>query len=111
MYAQRTADGRIAIGGRGIPYRFGSTLDHRGATQPETVDTPGRILARLFPAAAGAGIDHAWCGVLGVPRDWCATVTLDRGSGLGAAGGYNRHGGGPARPARPHPAAPGGGAR
>lgn len=92
MYAQRTADGRIAIGGRGIPYRFGSTLDHRGATQPETVDVLGRILRRLFPAAREAGIDHAWCGVLGVPRDWCATVTLDRGSGLGAAGGYTGHG-------------------
>jgi glycine/D-amino acid oxidase-like deaminating enzyme len=92
MYAQRTEDGRIAIGGRGIPYRFGSTLDHRGATQPETVDTLGRILGRLFPAAAGARIDHAWCGVLGVPRDWCATVTLDRASGLGAAGGYTGHG-------------------
>ena len=92
MYAQRTEDGRIAIGGRGIPYRFGSTLDHRGMTQPETVDTLGRILGRLFPAAAGARIDHAWCGVLGVPRDWCATVTLDRASGLGAAGGYTGHG-------------------
>ena len=92
MYAQRTEDGRIAIGGRGIPYRFGSTLDHRGATQPETIDTLGRILGRLFPAAAGARIDHAWCGVLGVPRDWCATVTLDRASGLGGAGGYTGHG-------------------
>jgi glycine/D-amino acid oxidase-like deaminating enzyme len=92
MYAQRTADGRIAIGGRGIPYRFGSTLDHRGATQPETVDVLGRILRRLFPATRETGIDHAWCGVLGVPRDWCATVTLDRGSGLGAAGGYTGHG-------------------
>jgi glycine/D-amino acid oxidase-like deaminating enzyme len=92
MYAQRTEDGRIAIGGRGIPYRFGSTLDHRGATQPETIDTLGRILGRLFPAASEARIDHAWCGVLGVPRDWCATVTLDRASGLGAAGGYTGHG-------------------
>ena len=92
MYAQRTEDGRIAIGGRGVPYRFGSTLDHRGATQPETIDTLGRILRRLFPAASEARIDHAWCGVLGVPRDWCATVTLDRGSGLGAAGGYTGHG-------------------
>ncbi len=92
MYAQRTEDGRIAIGGRGIPYRFGSTLDHRGTTQPETIDTLGHILGRLFPAAAGARIDHAWCGVLGVPRDWCATVTLDRASGLGAAGGYTGHG-------------------
>jgi len=26
--------------------------------------------------------------VLGVPRDWCATVTLDRSTGLGWAGGY-----------------------
>ncbi|SCK50015.1 hypothetical protein YW7DRAFT_04492 [Streptomyces sp. AmelKG-E11A] len=31
---------------------------------------------------------HAWSGVLGVPRDWCATVTLDRATGLGWAGGY-----------------------
>ena len=26
--------------------------------------------------------------MLGVPRDWCATVTLDRATGLGWAGGY-----------------------
>lgn len=26
--------------------------------------------------------------MLGVPRDWCATVTLDRSTGLGWAGGY-----------------------
>ena len=32
MYAQRTADNRIALGGRGIPYRFGSRIDDRGAT-------------------------------------------------------------------------------
>jgi glycine/D-amino acid oxidase-like deaminating enzyme len=92
MYAQRTADGRIAIGGRGIPYRFGSGLDHRGATQPETIETLRRILRKLFPAAGGARVGHAWCGVLGVPRDWCATVTLDRAAGLGWAGGYTGHG-------------------
>ncbi len=92
MYAQRTADGRIAIGGRGVPYRFGSALDHRGATQPETVATLRQVLCRLFPAAAAARIDHAWCGVLGVPRDWCATVTLAPSSGLGWAGGYTGHG-------------------
>jgi glycine/D-amino acid oxidase-like deaminating enzyme len=92
MYAQRTEDGRIAIGGRGIPYRYGSNLDHRGATQPEAIDTLGRIVRRLFPAAGEARIDHAWCGVLGVPRDWCATVVLDRATGLGSAGGYTGHG-------------------
>jgi glycine/D-amino acid oxidase-like deaminating enzyme len=92
MYAQRTADGRIALGGRGIPYRFGSGLDRRGHTAPQVVAELGRILRRMFPAAVEAGIDHAWSGVLGVPRDWCATVTVDPDTGLGWAGGYTGHG-------------------
>jgi len=92
IYAQRTADGRIALGGRGIPYRFGSGIDHDGAIATSTVVQLGRILRRMFPATAEAGIDHAWCGVLGVPRDWCATVTMDPRTGLGWAGGYTGHG-------------------
>ncbi|MFC7387455.1 NAD(P)/FAD-dependent oxidoreductase [Sphaerisporangium rhizosphaerae] len=88
VYAQRTADGRIAIGGRGVPYRFGSRTDVRGATQPQTVAALYRMLTTLFPATAGARIQHSWCGVLGVPRDWCSTVHLDHATGLGWAGGY-----------------------
>ncbi|MEU2712437.1 FAD-dependent oxidoreductase [Streptomyces sp. NPDC007205] len=88
MYAQRTADGRIALGGRGVPYRFGSRTDNDGRTQPETVEALHEILTRFFPALAGVRVEHAWSGVLGVPRDWCATVTLDRSTGLGWAGGY-----------------------
>jgi glycine/D-amino acid oxidase-like deaminating enzyme len=92
IYAQRTADGRIALGGRGVPYRFGSALDHDGATAPSTVAQLGRILRRMFPGSAEAGIDHAWSGVLGVPRDWCATVMMDPRTGLGWAGGYTGQG-------------------
>src|ERR1700678_354736 len=92
IYAQRTLDGRIALGGRGIPYRFGSGIDNDGTIPPSTVAQLGRILRRMFPAATEAGIEHAWCGVLGVPRDWCATVTMDPRTGLGWAGGYSRHG-------------------
>ncbi len=88
VYAQRTADDRIAIGGRGVPYRFGSRWDRRGVTQDATVTALRRMLAALFPPVAGAGVDHAWCGVLGVPRDWCSTVHVDHESGLGWAGGY-----------------------
>src|SRR5436190_1315055 len=84
--------GRIALGGRGVPYRFGSGLDHDGVIAPSTIAQLGRILRHMFPVAAGAGLDHAWCGVLGVPRDWCATVTLDPQTGLGWAGGYSGHG-------------------
>jgi glycine/D-amino acid oxidase-like deaminating enzyme len=92
MYAQRTADGRIAIGGRGVPYRFGSAVDHLGMTDQSTVAALTSALRRLFPAAADTPVSHAWCGVLGVPRDWCASVTYHPESGLGWAGGYTGHG-------------------
>ncbi|MGW5056324.1 NAD(P)/FAD-dependent oxidoreductase [Streptomyces sp. NPDC004096] len=88
MYAQRTADGRIALGGRGIPYRFGSRTDNDGRTQPATIEALYDILVRFFSSLTGVKVAHAWSGVLGVPRDWCATVTLDRSTGLGWAGGY-----------------------
>lgn len=88
MYAQRTADDRIAIGGRGVPYRFGSKTDTDGQTAPETVDTLSEILHRFFPATRGAAIDHVWSGVLGVPRDWAATVGLDPETGIAWGGGY-----------------------
>lgn len=87
-YAQRTADGRIALGGRGVPYRFGSRTDVDGRTQDWTVESLRTTLTSLFPTLAGIGLDHAWCGVLGVPRDWSASVSYDPVTGLGHAGGY-----------------------
>ncbi|MGL4238844.1 NAD(P)/FAD-dependent oxidoreductase [Tabrizicola sp.] len=87
-YCQRTREGRITVGARGVPYRFGSSLDTNGAPDAETIRRLTAILHQHFPAAAQAKIDHAWCGVLGVPRDWCATVGLDPATGLGWAGGY-----------------------
>ncbi len=88
MYAQRTSDDRIAIGGRGVPYRFGSKTDADGQTPQATVDALRDILVSFFPATKSARIDHAWSGVLGVPRDWAATVGLDPQTGLAWAGGY-----------------------
>ena len=88
MYAQRTADDRIAFGGRGVPYRYGSKVDTDGRTQERTIERLAALLRRFFPAAAEAEIDHAWAGVLGVPRDWAATIGFDPRSGLGWAGGY-----------------------
>lgn len=92
IYSQRTADGRIAIGGRGVPYRFGSRTDTDGETQRTTINSLRETLHRYFPATQGIAIDHAWSGVLGVPRDWSATVGVDRRTGLGWAGGYVGHG-------------------
>jgi len=59
-----------------------------GRTQDWTIESLTGILHAMFPAAREARIDHAWCGVLGVPRDWCASVTYDAATGLGWAGGY-----------------------
>lgn len=87
-YAQRTADNRIAMGGRGVPYRFGSKTDVRGQTQAETIAKLQGILRRLLPEASDLPLAHGWCGVLGLPRDWCASVGFDRASGMAWAGGY-----------------------
>jgi glycine/D-amino acid oxidase-like deaminating enzyme len=92
FYAQITGDGRIAIGGRGRPYRYGSRFESDGQTSTSTVSELQGILVSLFPALDDLRIDQAWSGVLGVPRDWCATVGLDETTGLGWAGGYVGHG-------------------
>ncbi len=89
-YLQRTADDRIAIGGRGVPYRFGSRLDHAGDTPPSTVAALESTLHRLFPATRQVRTSFAWSGVLGVARDWCPSIGVERfgQGGVAWAGGY-----------------------
>lgn len=91
-YAQRTDDGRILIGGRGNPYRFGSGTGSDGEVDKRTLSSLTSRLHRMFPAVADVDVAHAWSGVLGVTRDWCASVVYDREAGLGHAQGYAGHG-------------------
>ena len=42
----------------------------------------------VVPVLAGSRVTHAWGGALGIPRDWTASVGLDRRTGLAWAGGY-----------------------
>jgi glycine/D-amino acid oxidase-like deaminating enzyme len=88
IYGQRTADGRIAFGGRGAPYHLGSAVRPSFDREPAVFEALRRSLVALFPVLADAKITHTWGGPLGVPRDWCASVGLDRATGLGWAGGY-----------------------
>ncbi|MCH9676212.1 MAG: FAD-binding oxidoreductase [Actinomycetia bacterium] len=88
MYAQRTHDDRVAIGGRGVPYKYGSKTDLDGQTPEATVKGLREILKRMFPLTKDSSIDHVWSGVLGVPRDWSATVGLDMRTGIAWGGGY-----------------------
>lgn len=88
VYGQRTTDGRIAFGGRGAPYRFGSGIDEATERRSDVHDTIARTLVQLLPQLSDTAITHRWGGVLGVPRDWRPSVGLDRRNGLAWAGGY-----------------------
>ncbi len=88
IYGQRTADGRLAFGGRGAPYHLGSAVRPSFDRVPAVFAELRRTLAELFPVLADVPVTHCWGGPIGVPRDWCASVGLDRGTGIGWAGGY-----------------------
>lgn len=88
IYGQRTADGRLAFGGRGAPYHFGSSVRPSYDQVPSVFAALRRTLEELFPAVRSAQVTHHWGGPLGIPRDWCASVGLDRSTGIGWAGGY-----------------------
>jgi glycine/D-amino acid oxidase-like deaminating enzyme len=88
IYGQRTADGRLAFGGRGAPYHLGSAVRPSFDRVPAVFNALRRTLAGLFPVLGDVKVTHGWGGPLGVPRDWCASAGLDRSTGLGWAGGY-----------------------
>ena len=93
IYGQRTADDRLAFGGRGAPYHFGSKIKPGFDRDARVFTELRRVLADLFPEllAIGGGsvpVAMTWGGPLGIPRDWYASVGLDRASGLAWAGGY-----------------------
>jgi glycine/D-amino acid oxidase-like deaminating enzyme len=88
IYGQRTADGRFAFGGRGAPYHLGSAVRPSFDRDPAVFAALRRTLVELFPVLGDVEVTHGWGGPIGVPRDWCASVGLDRATGLGWAGGY-----------------------
>jgi glycine/D-amino acid oxidase-like deaminating enzyme len=88
VYGQRTADGRLVFGGRGAPYHFGSRIRPEFDRDEATFARLRRTLVELFPQLHAVSFTHAWGGPLGVPRDWCASVGLDRETGIAWAGGY-----------------------
>jgi glycine/D-amino acid oxidase-like deaminating enzyme len=88
IYGQRTADGRLAFGGRGAPYHFGSSIKPEYDSDPRVHAELKRVLDALFPTLRDVGVSRTWGGALGVPRDWFASVGYDRAAKLAWAGGY-----------------------
>jgi glycine/D-amino acid oxidase-like deaminating enzyme len=88
VYGQRTADGRIAFGGRGAPYHFGSRLRPEFDRDPSVHEMLRSTLRQLLPDLGDVAFTHAWGGNLGIPRDWYPSASYDRTTGLAWAGGY-----------------------
>jgi glycine/D-amino acid oxidase-like deaminating enzyme len=88
IYGQRTADDRLAFGGRGAPYHYGSAIEDAFDLEPRVFAELRRVLGELFPALGEVPVAHAWGGPLGIARDWMASVGLDPATGLAWAGGY-----------------------
>ena len=91
IYGQRTADNRLAFGGRGAPYHFGSTVEPSFDVNPAVFRALEATLHELFPTL-DAPVTHRWGGPLGMPRDREPWVQVDHERGLASAGGYTGDG-------------------
>lgn len=94
IYAQRTEDNRIIIGGRGAPYQYNAKTSGHGHLDANTQKQLLNRLQFFFPNYK-FDVDYAWKGSLGVTRDWCPTVTYNPNSNVGYIYGFAGHGVGP----------------
>ena len=88
IYGQRTADNRLAFGGRGAPYHFGSKISPGFDFNQKVAQGLRSTLRELFPVLERTEFTHHWGGPLAAPRDWTFNISFNPRSGLGSAGGY-----------------------
>ena len=88
IYGQITADNRIAFGGRGAPYHFGSRIDARNDHNANVHQGLWSVLTDMFPALHETRVTHTWGGPLGIARDWWASCGFDSATGQAWSGGY-----------------------
>jgi glycine/D-amino acid oxidase-like deaminating enzyme len=88
VYAQRTADNRIAFGGRGAPYKFASRIDSRFDTNTAIHGLIEQSMRTMFPTIGDSEVTHRWGGALGVHRDWFTSAVIDQDEKVASLGGY-----------------------
>src|SRR5690606_4535201 len=77
VYGQRTADGRMAFGGRGAPYHYGSTVRPEWDMDSRTHELVKEVLWGFFPHLGDTRITRRLGGAVAVPRDWRVSVDYD----------------------------------
>jgi len=87
-YAQRTADDRIAIGGRNFDYHYGSAIHPRFEKSVQVERMLVDSLRELLPQLGSFAITHRWGGVLGMPRDLISAIANDDATGIGGVVSY-----------------------
>ncbi len=88
IYGQRTADGRLAFGGRGVPYLWGSKIARSAELHLPSHELLRDTLIDLLPDLGQVQVTHRWGGVLGIPRNWIPGLRFDPVTGQGVLGGY-----------------------
>jgi len=91
-YAQRTADNRIAIGGRSVAYHFGSGIRPRFEKNRHVERKLVDSLREMLPQLGEFAVTHRWGGVLGLPRDFISSISLDETTGIAGVGSYSGEG-------------------
>ncbi len=81
-YAQRTADNRIAIGGRNFDYHYRSAIGTRFEKNPHVEQLLIDALREMLPQLGEFAITHRWGGVLGIPRDFTSAISIDEATGI-----------------------------
>jgi glycine/D-amino acid oxidase-like deaminating enzyme len=87
-YLQITRDGRIAFGGRGSLYHWGSAIKSEWDCVAETAASLRPQFEEFFPSLKEVPFEHCWGGVVGIHRDWMPSFSFDPSTGLAKAGGY-----------------------
>ena len=87
-YAQMTSDGRIAIGGRGARYPYGSRLRSSKEEQGSVHDQISQLLEEWFPQLGQWKVTHKWGGPVAVRWNWESYLFFDSLTQTGSIGGY-----------------------
>jgi len=91
-YGQRTLDNRLAVGGRGARYLFGSRLRAKHEMDHRVHQEIMELVRDWFPVLKKTKFTHRWGGAVSIPRDWHPYISWDKTSGIARAGGYSGDG-------------------
>jgi glycine/D-amino acid oxidase-like deaminating enzyme len=88
VYAQRTADDRIAIGGRSVGYHYGSGIASRFDRDERVERKVVDALREMLPQVRDFAVTHRWGGIFGISRDLVSSLSLDTATGIAVGGSY-----------------------